>query len=383
VCGDDDVNQGSEQCDGTDDSACPGSCSVTCTCAVCGNTIAEPPVEQCDGTDDTACPGECLPNGDPNECQCPVCGDGDVNQPSEICDGTDVAACTNGFCASTCVCAECGDGEANQPGVEECDGTDATACDSVCLSGCICAECGDGDVNQASEQCDPPAGEVCNNLNDDDGDELIDCADPDCPTECVRSDSTTFQPPGGPCTKHKDCRTIEADSSCVGIGNCGANCEIVFGCEPIGPDPSAIEFNDPAPDSFRMHALFTPRTVMDPAEDGLSLLLTNEDGVIYQAQLLAGDLVARGKGGKRFRFVDKAAATGSGSRGGLYKVSVRFKNHGGASVCSFKIQAFGDLSAATHATMITQVQFGNDGTAVQAEWTATSDGWRLRPADLR
>jgi len=35
----------------------------------CGNNSVDPG-EQCDGTDDAACPGQCLPPGDPNQCTC-------------------------------------------------------------------------------------------------------------------------------------------------------------------------------------------------------------------------------------------------------------------------------------------------------------------------
>ncbi len=63
TCGDDVVNQASEQCDGDDDLACPFPlCESDCTCApagVCGNDLAEAPGEECDGMDDSACPGEC------------------------------------------------------------------------------------------------------------------------------------------------------------------------------------------------------------------------------------------------------------------------------------------------------------------------------------
>lgn len=64
VCGND-SQEGSEQCDGTDDLACPGLCELDCTCTtVCGNDLLEIG-EQCDGSDDTACPGLCQFN-----CQC-------------------------------------------------------------------------------------------------------------------------------------------------------------------------------------------------------------------------------------------------------------------------------------------------------------------------
>ncbi|TMA57793.1 MAG: DNRLRE domain-containing protein, partial [Deltaproteobacteria bacterium] len=80
VCGDNKVNQASEQCDGTDSVLCPGAC---------------------DGTADAACPGRCQP-----DCTCapaPVCGDNVVNQASEQCDGTDSVLCP-GACQADCTC---------------------------------------------------------------------------------------------------------------------------------------------------------------------------------------------------------------------------------------------------------------------------------------
>lgn len=61
VCGDN-TTQSGEQCDGTDDGACPGLCQINCTCATdCGNDSAELG-EECDGLDDSACPGLCQAN---------------------------------------------------------------------------------------------------------------------------------------------------------------------------------------------------------------------------------------------------------------------------------------------------------------------------------
>jgi hypothetical protein len=67
-CGDNVINQAGEECDGTDDTACPGQCLPDCTCpaAICGDDVVNQPGEMCDGTDDAACPGECLP-----DCACP------------------------------------------------------------------------------------------------------------------------------------------------------------------------------------------------------------------------------------------------------------------------------------------------------------------------
>src|SRR5262249_52685046 len=69
VCGDNVVNQPTEQCDGTSSAACPGLCSPTCTCPppVCGDNVVNQPTEQCDGTSSAACPGLCSPT-----CTCPA-----------------------------------------------------------------------------------------------------------------------------------------------------------------------------------------------------------------------------------------------------------------------------------------------------------------------
>lgn len=75
VCGNDIVESG-EECDGTDDAACPGQCNGSCECPppVCGNDVVESG-EACDGSDDSACPGECL-----GDCSCPAptCSNGDL-----------------------------------------------------------------------------------------------------------------------------------------------------------------------------------------------------------------------------------------------------------------------------------------------------------------
>ncbi|MFW2387110.1 MAG: lysyl oxidase family protein [Polyangiales bacterium] len=135
LCGDDTAD-GPEECDGTDDAACPGLCLADCNCApppsVCGDDIMEGS-EACDGTDDTACPGLCLA-----DCNCSVCGD-DVSEGTEACDGADDAACP-GLCQSDCTCPPPGPvcGDDTQEGLEECDGSDDLACPGLCLPDCNC-----------------------------------------------------------------------------------------------------------------------------------------------------------------------------------------------------------------------------------------------------
>jgi hypothetical protein len=351
VCGDGDVNQPSEQCDGSDDAACPGNCTFGCECAICGDGVAEAPAETCDIGDDAACPGQCRPPADVNECRCPECGDGDVNQPSEQCD----------------------DGSGNSDTLPD-----------ACRTNCQLPMCGDG-VTDSGEDCDaPPASELCSDRTDNDGDNDIDCEDDDCDTTCIDGMGMPFDPPGVPkCTKHSECRAVDPDAYCAGVPNCDANCGFVLACEPAGPDPSTISFNDDGPDYYGMHILFTPRSETFPVTEGLSLLITNANGIVYQATLGPGDLEPRGSGNKRFSFRDRGAREGNGIRDGLYKVGIRYKTRDGVAVVTFKIQAYADLSAATLAHMTTQISIGNDGTFVSADWRSTGSGWRLTPADLR
>jgi hypothetical protein len=101
--------EGLEECDGTDDNACPGRCLSDCTCS-CGNNTLDPN-EECDGTDDAACDGLCLPNC---TCPLPVCGNG-VQEAGEGCEPRGVQAnCAggeicNGFCqCQTSEACDCG-----------------------------------------------------------------------------------------------------------------------------------------------------------------------------------------------------------------------------------------------------------------------------------
>ena len=157
-CGDNTVNRFVEECDGTDDSNCPGSCLANCTCdATCGNDTIEFG-EQCDGTADGACPGQCGAPSSANPCVCPAsCGDGFVG-PGEECDPPSDSACP-GSCAS-CQCpvptATCLNGVLD-PG-EPCE-VPAIGCgpSQACL---LCQQCFP-DLSPIVNQL----GFVCGNLN--------------------------------------------------------------------------------------------------------------------------------------------------------------------------------------------------------------------------
>ncbi|TXD33907.1 hypothetical protein FRC98_20130 [Lujinxingia vulgaris] len=218
VCGDDAVNTDEEACDGADlagetcitqgfDGGTLG-CSDTCgfdtsACTmnpVCGDAEVNQSSEECDGADLN---GEtCITQGfdggslscntscgfDTSACTIDaVCGDAEVNQSSEACDGIDLngeTCITQGFdggslsCNTSCgfdtsACTMnpvCGDAEVNQSS-ESCDGADlggesctslgfgagTLSCTSACnfdTSGCgpICADADNGEPNDTFAQ---------------------------------------------------------------------------------------------------------------------------------------------------------------------------------------------------------------------------------------
>ena len=107
TCGNNDIDNPCEQCDGTDNDACELSCDAKCQCVapVCGNGIIGPGEDCDDGNNDdgdgcsltcTVEPG-CECTGEPSVCTC--CGDG-VVEGSEACDDSNTS--DGDCCSSTC-----------------------------------------------------------------------------------------------------------------------------------------------------------------------------------------------------------------------------------------------------------------------------------------
>jgi hypothetical protein len=209
--------------------------------------------------------------------------------------------------------------------------------------------CGNGNIDPG-EDCDPPSPEICNNLQDDDGDMLIDCEDPDC--------APLTQP------------------------TCGADCKTVPPCQPIEHDPATIRFKGgDGPDRMSIHGRFPLQSPMDASTEGFGIVLTNADGIIFRAQAPADQFRRRKGGNGAYWFRDRSLRRGQPLAGGIARVSVRTRTIHGIEYLVFKVRVYADLSAATVPLMTTQVVVGNDAGSLTAEWRRTGRGWSLALRD--
>jgi hypothetical protein len=103
---------------------CSFSINVPLVVTDCGNNIQESG-EQCDGTDDDACPGACVPADQPNEC---TCGAAPGCSPPN-CD--DQNPCTDDSCGSAGGAFVCN----NTPNTAPCDDLDPCTVGDVCGGG--------------------------------------------------------------------------------------------------------------------------------------------------------------------------------------------------------------------------------------------------------
>ncbi len=273
-----------------------------------------------------------------------------VNEASPCDDGifcTGSSECSAGTCVATG--GTCGDGILQAVCGEECD----NPADPNCTAGCaaLAGACGNG-ILEGTETCELPSAEICDDRADNDGDGLVDCADPDCT--------------GG----------SQIDPS----PSCGATCVEVPACKPILDDPAIIRIHpDPRRSLFKFHGrvLAAPED-FDPMEQGFGLVVSNEDGVIFRAELLPGDFTCRKL---RCKFKDRLARSGAGRRDGIYTLRTRFKQLDGEWTYTFTVKVFTDLSRATTPRMTTQV-YGVDGVGfLTSDWRAKGEGWILRLKD--
>lgn len=297
------------------------TCDFAPNHALCGNGLYCDGAEVCDpvGGCETGAPVDC---NDENACTANSC-----YEALDICVAEDIC-CGNG---TIDIGEECDDGN-----LEDADG---------CDSNCKYTRCGNGVVTPG-EECEYT--EICGNLIDDDEDGLYDCADPDCE-----------------------------------VDNCTADCKLAPPCICIEEDP-AIVLLSKTPNFFRIHGripgdVFT----IDPQSEGVTIQLTNANGVIYQAMLPPNSFIVRSA--SRFKYKDKTAVTGVdpvGPHAGLAQVAMRFRVIDGVSYLTFKLKAYGDFSSATLPCMTTQVTVGDDLSSLRADWTLRKAGaWWLRRGD--
>src|SRR6185436_5137236 len=162
ICGDSQLNETCESCDGTafpaGAPATHGTCRTGGTCGVvgctfCGDGVVNGPAgaEDCDD-------GNAI-NGDGCNTDCKfACGDGAINETCETCDTNSFPAgapsshgvCRTGACGNP-GCTFCGDAVMN--GGEACDDGNDIDTDG-CRNNCTLPNCGDGILNQACETCD-------------------------------------------------------------------------------------------------------------------------------------------------------------------------------------------------------------------------------------
>jgi hypothetical protein len=187
---------------GEDCNSCPNDCiSGTTSGASCGNGLCEAG----DGEDCVSCPADCngTQKGKPANRFC--CGDGDGQNPLPCSD----PACSTGGWSCT---------DTPQPGDSYCCG------DTFCegdedVNNCAidCDTCGNGSCDPNEDQCScpvdcgtPPANETpsldCTDGIDNDCNEGIDCADPDCTSDpACQVDCSLI-------TNRKDCN---AEAACT------------------------------------------------------------------------------------------------------------------------------------------------------------------------
>ena len=140
------------------------------TCQRCGDDAVNLPGEECDGTEDSACPGNCIPRGGGGG----VCGDNlrntgeDCTCASEECDGTDSPACP-GLCLANCTCPIAICNNAVKEVGEECDPPGSTAncpVGEICGGFCTCVpdiacDCGSPDPTMYKFTTKPPVEANC------------------------------------------------------------------------------------------------------------------------------------------------------------------------------------------------------------------------------
>jgi spore coat protein A len=198
-------------CEAGEDCVSCADCG-TASGALCGNGLCEIG----DGEDCISCPDDCAGKQKGSASRQYCCGDGDGNGPVSDCgydaDGftlLDDRCTTGGFYCRIAprVAACCGDmlcegEETDSSCALDCGGAPPPQCtdndgDGFAVEG---GDCGPVDCNDNDANVNPGATEVCNDGIDNDCDDLIDAADPDCQV--------------ADCSSYTDAQSCRNDSNC-------------------------------------------------------------------------------------------------------------------------------------------------------------------------
>ena len=141
-----------------------------------------------------------------------------------------------------------------------------------------------------------------------------------------------------------------------------------------------IRFRGNGLDRFKFHGRvkLDPPSLggpVDPLTSGFGVDLLNGLGGVYGAALLPGDLEPLPN--LYYRFRDREARYGNGSRGGLFQVLTRFREYADGWYYTIRVMAYADLSLATEPVMTVLFSEVDGDAAVTAEWVPTQFGWRL------
>ncbi len=221
--------------------------------AICGDDIANQDPnpffllgEECDGVDDSACPGECLPTGDLFECTCGDrprvrrLGDGESSDldtgwtgqshQSKVGDGSGFVSDID---AASCDCDAFTDATCTGTSVDNiCDVTSFVqpTCNNNFGSGLSCDQQGNNNGTSSESDCwscddnSLNPGTYCVNDIEQSASELL------CNSQCFDDDTNTALDPVTACNAQEDCPD---GSTCLGRCNTSASCVFTPNGSPI------------------------------------------------------------------------------------------------------------------------------------------------------